>query len=102
VEVHGESKALELGGKRIFVHHFNDVGALVAASGAFDAVCYGHNHDWEARRDASGSLVINPGAIMGWHPSRGPVPSTYALYDTKANLVRVFDTDTSEVIGSAE
>jgi putative phosphoesterase len=102
VEVHGESKALELGGKRIFVHHFNDVGALIAASGEFDAVCYGHNHDWEARRDASGSLAINPGAIMGWHPTRGDILSTYALYDTDRHAVSVFDTNSGEVVGSAD
>ena len=94
VEVAGESAALELGGRRIFVHHFHDVGPLIAAGGRFDAVCYGHNHEWKAHRHPGGSLEINPGAIMGWHPTRGDIPSTYALYDTEADEVRVFETET--------
>jgi putative phosphoesterase len=102
VEVHGESKALELGGKRIFIHHFNDVGQLIAPTTEFDAVCYGHNHEWTAHCHPSGSLAINPGAIMGWHPTRGSIPSTYALYDTETNQMRIFDTDSGEVIASAE
>jgi putative phosphoesterase len=101
VEVHGESVALELGGKRIFVHHFNDVGTLVAAGGEFDAVCFGHNHEWEASRRRSGSLEINPGAIMGWHPKRGDIVSTYALYDTARDQVRIWATESGEVIASA-
>ena len=102
VEVHGESKALELGGKRIFVHHFNDVGQLIAPTPEFDAVCYGHNHDWTAHRHPGGALAINPGAIMGWHPTRGVIQSTFALYDTEANQVHIFDTDTGVVVASAE
>ena len=98
VEVHGESVALDLGGKRVFVHHFNDVGALIAAGGQFDAVCYGHNHDWKALRHPGGTLEVNPGAIMGWHPRKGDILSTYALYDTVSDEVRVFDTDSGEII----
>jgi putative phosphoesterase len=102
VEVHGESAALELGGKRVFVHHFPDVGSLLAAGGAFDAVCYGHNHEWHVERHPGGSLAINPGAIMGWHPTRGDIPSTYAIYDTEPDEVTMFETESGEVVGSAE
>lgn len=100
VLVGGESVALELGGKSIFVHHFNDVGALVAAAGQFDVVCYGHNHEWKAERHPGGSLEINPGAIMGWHPTRGAIASTYALYDTEKDEVRIFETDTGAVLAT--
>lgn len=102
VEVHGESVAMELGSKRIFVHHFNDVGALIAPTTEFDAVCYGHNHEWTVRRHPTGSLEINPGAIMGWHPTRGPILSTYALYNSDTHSVTVFDTNSGEVVGSAD
>jgi putative phosphoesterase len=100
VEVHGESIALDLAGKRIFVHHFNDVGALIAAGGQFDAVCYGHNHEWKARRHPGGTLEINPGAIMGWHPRNGDIPATYAVYDTEKDEVRVYENATGEVIST--
>jgi putative phosphoesterase len=98
VRVHGESAALELGGKRIFLHHFNDVGALVAAAGEFDLVCYGHNHEWTARRHSSGAIELNPGAIMGWHPTRGDIASTFALYDTERHRVEIVDSESGAVL----
>lgn len=101
MEVAGESATLELGGKRVFVHHFHDVGALVAAGGQFDVVCYGHNHDFTALRHPGGTLEINPGAVMGWHPTRGDIPSTFALYDTDRNEARIVDADSGEVLASA-
>ncbi|MCC7021202.1 MAG: YfcE family phosphodiesterase [Thermomicrobiales bacterium] len=100
IEIAGESATLEFGGKRIFVHHFNDVGALVAATGQFDLVCYGHNHEWLARRHPGGTLEVNPGAVMGWHPRRGDIPSTYALYDTEAHEARISDAETGEIVAS--
>ncbi len=83
VTVAGETASLELGGKRVFIHHFNDVGALVAAAGQHDLVCYGHNHEYLLRRGANGGVELNPGAIMGWRPGVGDVPATFALYDTE-------------------
>ena len=87
VTVAGESASLELGGKRVFVHHFNDVGAIVAAAGQHDLVCYGHNHEFLLRRGETGMVELNPGAIMGWRPGVGDVPATYALYDTDGTAV---------------
>lgn len=100
VEVHGESATLALGGTRIFVHHFNDVGSLIAAAGRFDLVCYGHNHESRNDRAEGGSLALNPGAIMGWHPARGDVPSTYALYDTASGDAKIYDTETGAKVES--
>jgi putative phosphoesterase len=98
VGVLGESATLELGGKRIFVHHFPDVGAAIAAGGQFDAVCYGHDHEWAVQRHPDGSLAINPGAIMGWHPRRGDIASTYALYDTESGAVSIVETVFGDVL----
>lgn len=82
VTIAGETAVLELEGRRIFVHHFNDVGAIVAGAGQHDLVCYGHNHEYLLRRGANAAVELNPGAIMGWRPGHGDVPPTYALYDT--------------------
>lgn len=82
VTVAGETASLDLGGKRVFVHHFNDIGVIVAAAGQHDLICYGHNHDFLLRRGANGAVEVNPGAIMGWRPGVGDVPATFALYDT--------------------
>ena len=77
--LHGEFAALTLGGKRIAVHHFDDVGRLIAASGRYDVVCFGHNHRYEVGREGR-TLVINPGEIMG----RSGV-ATYVVYDTETD-----------------
>ncbi|MGH2561895.1 MAG: YfcE family phosphodiesterase [Thermomicrobiales bacterium] len=99
VEVRGESATLELGGKRIFVHHFADVSSLVAASGQFDLVCFGHDHEFRNHREPGASLALNPGAIMGWHPARGDIASTYAVYDTGSGEAVVFETASGEETG---
>lgn len=101
IEVAGESATVERGGKRIFVHHFHEVGALVAAGGQFDVVCCGHNHDFKAERHPGGGLEINPGAIMGWHPTREEIAATYALYDTDRHEVRVIAVDSGAVVAAA-
>lgn len=92
IQVHGESASLLLGGKRIYVHHFDDVGRLVAAAGEHAVVCYGHNHEYELSRGREGAaLQINPGTILGWHPRKGDVPATYALYDVVTGEATIFD-----------
>lgn len=82
VTIAGETAVLDLAGRRIFVHHFNDIGAMVAGAGQHDLVCHGHNHEYLLRRGANGGLELNPGAIMGWRPGLGDVAATYALYNT--------------------
>jgi putative phosphoesterase len=76
VTIHGEFADFALGGKRIAVHHFDDVGRLIAASGSYDVVCCGHNHVFEVARIGR-TLLINPGEIMGRFGT-----STYVVYDT--------------------
>jgi uncharacterized protein len=82
VTIHGEMADLTLDGKRIAVHHFEDVGRLIAASGQFDAVCCGHNHVYEIER-VGRTLRINPGEIMGRFGT-----STYVIYDTQTDEAR--------------
>ena len=97
VAVHGESAELELGGRRVFVHHFADVGRLAVAAGRFDLVCYGHDHERALVRDGR-SLGINPGAVMGWHPRRGEIRPTFALYDTETGAAEIRDAASGEAV----
>ncbi len=98
IEVRGESAVLELGGRRVFVHHFDDVGRLAAAAGAHDLVCYGHDHERRVRREPGAALEVNPGPIMGWHPRLGEVRPTYAVYDTEAGTAGIYDARTGEPV----
>ncbi len=97
VEVHGESAELELGGRRLFVHHFPNVGRLVVAANQFDLVCYGHDHEWEVVLSGR-SLGLNPGAVMGCHPTSGEIRPTFALYDTASGQAEVRDARTGEAV----
>lgn len=76
VSLHGEFAQIEMGGKRFAVQHFPEIARAVAASGRYDVVCYGHDHQYAVERHPE-ALIINPGAVMG-----GAVPSTFVIYDT--------------------
>jgi hypothetical protein len=84
VTLHGESFFGELGGKRFAMHHFDDVGRRLAATGEFDVVCYGHDHRFGIGRTGA-CLRINPGAILGYRPAdREDVDPTFVVLDTDA------------------
>lgn len=72
-------------GKRIAVNHFNYLARPMAASGKYDTVLYGHNH--QHRHERFGQIdVINPGTIMGYNPlaeaGKKYIASTFLIYDT--------------------
>ena len=98
IEVRGESAILDLDGRSFFVHHFDDVGRLVAATGQYDVVCYGHNHQCHCQRDEQSSLPVNPGPIMGWHPKAGKVRVTYAVYDTESGEAEIYEVGTNRPV----
>ena len=72
---------VELAGKRIFMVHLDTLHDIVAASGMFDLVCYGHNHLRDVHTVGE-TTVCNPGAVCGNKQS----PS-YALYDTETHAI---------------
>ena len=89
VSLHGELFRGELGGRKIAVNHYDNIGRSLAAAGEFDVVCYGHNHVYDVRRIGK-TLAINPGPIMGAafaaDGSRTDVVSTYVIYDTDSDV----------------
>ncbi len=64
IKLHGEFCELELDGTRFAVNHFDNIGRALAKYDAYDVVCFGHNHQFEVAKVA-GTLIINPGEIMG-------------------------------------
>jgi hypothetical protein len=77
---HGAEARLELGGRRIFVVHYDHYGYALACTGEWDLVCCGHSHRAEARRvpDVKGgsSWLVNPGTVAGL-----AAPCTWVLAD---------------------
>ena len=64
-EIHDVCYEGEIGGKRVFMTHVPDCIEAVSASQMFDLVIYGHTHKADIRRVGK-TLVINPGAAIGW------------------------------------
>lgn len=78
---HGDFVELELGGKKIALNHYPEIGRALAESGKYDLICYGHDHtvneEW-----VENTLLLNPGELMGMNGR-----STFAIYDTESSNV---------------
>jgi hypothetical protein len=92
VRVHGEFFETELDGKRVAVNHFDYLARPIAASGLYDIVCYGHNHEFSVAR-VNRTLAMNPGPIMGARFPGGrweDVLPTFVTMDTQTAVVEAF------------
>ena len=66
VTLHGEIARLDLGGRRVAITHYTDLGHDLAASGNYDVVLCGHTHQFEqALVGSRPALLVNPGEVMG-------------------------------------
>lgn len=82
VTLHGDFAELVLGGLRIAVNHYPEIGRGLAAGGRYDMVCYGHDH--KAFEGLMGkTLLLNPGEVMGMNGR-----STFAWLDLPARRVQ--------------
>lgn len=83
LQYYGPDAALELGGRRIFVVHYDNYGYAMACTGEWDLVCCGHSHKAEARQVANvkggRSWLVNPGTVAAL-----AAPATWALADLDA------------------
>jgi len=86
---------LELGGKKIFITHHNDLAIPMAESGNYDAVFYGHDH---IRRQAKivDCHVVNPGELCA---QKSGVAS-FAIYDTEIDQVDIIELKNSITLKS--
>jgi putative phosphoesterase len=76
---------LEMGGKRIAVAHYPEVGEALALSGEFDAVFSGHNH--VAHVKTLGEILWgNPGEVMGRLGK-----ATFGLYDSVGHAFEIHE-----------
>jgi putative phosphoesterase len=85
---HGADAQIELGGRRIFVVHYDHYGYAMACTGDWDLVCCGHSHRAEVRRvaDVKGgsSWLVNPGTVAGL-----AAPRTWVMADLAAMTFEV-------------
>ena len=82
IVIHGEYFRGELGGKVVGMNHYPDKARQLAENGGYDVVCYGHNHK-RAEETVNNTLLINPGAVMGFHGGKlEEIPSTFIVLNT--------------------
>ncbi|MDX1907097.1 MAG: metallophosphoesterase family protein [Bacteroidia bacterium] len=97
VTLHGELAELTLSGKRIAIQHFDHIARGLAASGLYDYVCFGHNHEREVSQiTAAGRTVtlLNPGPVMGLRFAQGqpvPTPATCMVLDLSSGAVQAYE-----------
>jgi uncharacterized protein len=69
LQYYGPDARLELGGRRIFVVHYDNYGYAFACTGEFELVCCGHSHKAEARQvpnvKGGSTWLVNPGTVAG-------------------------------------
>jgi len=85
ITLHGQVARLELDGLRVAVNHYPDLAADLAASGRYDLVCYGHDHQAHLGMEQDCTL-LNPGELMGLNGR-----SSCALFDSESHDVRWID-----------
>ncbi|AKM79698.1 MAG: phosphodiesterase, MJ0936 family protein [Candidatus Beckwithbacteria bacterium GW2011_GWB1_47_15] len=81
---------VELDKKKIAFCHYPKLGELLAKTGDYDAVFFGHTHQ-VVNKKIGQSLLVNPGAVCGIVPGKGYVRATYAIYDTKTNSAQIVE-----------
>ncbi len=93
--LHGEFFEAEFDGLRFAMNHFDYLARPIGRSGAYDVVCFGHNHEFEISQSGN-CLLINPGAIMGARFPGGKwqeIAPTFVVYDTATRLPTSFAVD---------
>lgn len=77
LHLHGQVAELIIEDSKYALTHYPQIAQSQALSGQFSAVFYGHTHAAESRRLPNGTLIANPGEIMG---RSGKV--SYGVYDS--------------------
>jgi putative phosphoesterase len=104
VRVYGEFFETVLDGRKVAVNHFDYIARPIAASGLYDMVCYGHNHEFSVAR-VGRTLAINPGPIMGARFPGGKwedVAATFVMVDTESLSVEAFEVGEGRVVKAQE
>jgi uncharacterized protein len=88
IKMDREYLEFELEGKKYAINHYPKIGILLANSGKYDMVCYGHNHMKKIEKIGN-TWFVNPGSLS----QRNYGGPTFAIYDTQANTVELIDVE---------
>ena len=82
IQHHGFHGTIVSSSLRIAFNHYPELARELALSGAYDLVCYGHDHIFSVDR-LDGCLLLNPGDLL----SKDDTPA-FALFNTSDFSVR--------------
>jgi putative phosphoesterase len=85
VSLYGFFAQLHVDDRVLALNHYPEIALPLAASGQFDLVCHGHNHQRKAELQGR-TWLVNPGEVMGRF---GTV--SYAVYDTASNQAQIYE-----------
>ena len=77
------SLTVTLGGKRVVILHYPDLGEDLFRLGAYDLVIYGHNH--KVRVEGGEKKLLNPGTASGYLAEK----ATIAIVETTGMEVQI-------------
>ena len=81
ISLHGHFASLLFDETRVALTHYPEVARLVAISGEYDLVCYGHDHTAHQEK-IKHTVLVNPGELLGLKST-----PTFAWYDTSTHNV---------------
>lgn len=87
--------SIELDGRKIFLTHYPMLAKPMAKSWDFDAVFYGHNHQYNLDQ-INDCLIVNPWELSAHKTYK----ATFALYDTKTNQAEIITLEDSVSVSS--
>ena len=89
---HGADARIELGGRKVFLVHYDDYGYAMACTGEWELVCCGHSHHAEIRSvtgvNGKATWLVNPGTVAGLS-----APATWVLGDLATMKFEVRELD---------
>ncbi|MEW5767493.1 MAG: metallophosphoesterase [bacterium] len=84
-EIHQPPLELTIDGKKVLIYHSPDFLNILAESGHYDLILYGHTHKIDLR--SGKTMVVNPGECSGWLSGR----ATIGILETEDMSVRIVD-----------
>ncbi len=82
ISILGEQfRELDISGKKIFLTHFPLLAENAADSGKYAAVFHGHTHKKRMENLQNGTLLANPGEILGYRSGI----SSFGVWDSDSN-----------------
>ncbi len=84
-----EFAQINLAGRKIAFCHYPKLGELLANSGKYDAVFFGHTHE-VINKVVGKTLLLNPGAVCGINFDEATYgQASFAAYDTITNKAQI-------------